>query len=334
MKKLLSLILALAMTLSVATLASAEAQTTIKIASAMVTENPEGGLEQALADAYMALHPEVKIEFVSMPAPEVSKQIVVLAANDDLPDMFFVPNDFMSTLYELDIVADLEGLLGEEWLAGYNPNLLKDVKINGKMMSIPFYCSPYAVIYRTDWFQELGLTIPKTWDEFIEVSKALTRDTDQDGTVDKYAFSMVGARNNSGEQRFVLFTKSFGVDEVYQTEDGAWKSDIFEPGFKNGLQLFTDLYNVHGVVPPGPFEVDYSASMQLFTSGVTGMILSGPHSLGFITKTNPTWRNLGSLCDSHGYGSRRHFRHRRLHHHQHLRASGRLRGLYEVHHQR
>ena len=125
MKKLLSLILALAMTLSVATLASAEAQTTIKIASAMVTENPEGGLEQALADAYMALHPEVKIEFVSMPAPEGSKQIVVLAANDDLPDMFFVPNDFMSTLYELDIVADLEGLLGEEWLAGDNPNLLR-----------------------------------------------------------------------------------------------------------------------------------------------------------------------------------------------------------------
>lgn len=297
MKKLLALLLSLMLVMSITTFASAEEPVTITIASAMVTEDPEGGLEQGLADAYMELHPNVKIEFISMPAPEVSKQIVVLAANDDLPDMFFVPNDFMSTLYELDIVADLEGLMGEEWLAGYNQNLLKDVKINDKMMSVPWYASPYAVIYRLDWFEELGLKTPETWDEFINVAKALTRDIDGDGKTDKFGFSMVGARNNSGEQRFVLFSKSFGVDEIYQAEDGAWKSDISEEGFKNGLALFTDLYTKHGVVPAGPTEVDYSASMQLFTSEVTGMILSGPHSLGFITKTNPNLQGkLGSFA--------------------------------------
>ena len=57
--------------------------------------------------------------------------------------------------------------------------------------------------------------------------------------------------------------------------------------FKNALAYFTDLYVKEGVVPPGPVEVDYSASMELFTGEQTGMILSGPHSLGFITKQNP-----------------------------------------------
>lgn len=287
MKKLMSLVLALVMVLSMASFAQAEETVTIKIASAMASENPEGGLEQELMDAYMALHPNVKIERISMPAPEVAKQIVNLAHNEDLPDMFFVPNDFMPTLYDLDIVADLETLLGEEWLAGYNQTLLKDAKVNGKMVTIPWYASPYAVIYRLDWFEELGLKTPETWEEFVEVAKKLTRDTDGDGTIDKYAFSMVGARNNSGEQRFVLFTKSFGTDEIYQDADGKWVTDITKDGFKNGLKTFTDLYTVHGVVPAGPTEVDYNASMQLFTSEVTGMILSGPHSLGFITKTNP-----------------------------------------------
>ena len=37
---------------------------TLTIASAMVTENPEGGLEQALADAYMKEHPNVNVEFI------------------------------------------------------------------------------------------------------------------------------------------------------------------------------------------------------------------------------------------------------------------------------
>lgn len=270
-------------------------QVTLTIASAMVTENPEGGLEQGLADEYMKLHPNVKIEFISMPAAEISKRIVTMATGGNLPDMFFVPNDFMPQLYDLEIIADLESVMGADWLAGYNQNLLKDAKINDKLMSIPWYASPYAVIYRTDWFEEQGLKIPENWDEFLEISKALTRDTNSDGKVDKWAFSMVGSRNNSGEQRFILFTKSFGADEIYE-QDGSWKSDIKTEEFKDGLRYFTDLYTEFGVVPLGPTEVDYSASMELFTSEQTGMILSGPHSLGFITTTNPNLEGkLGSF---------------------------------------
>ena len=269
---------------------------TLRIASAMVIETPEGGLEQTLADKYMELHPNVKIEFISTPAVEVSKRIVTLAASDDLPDMFFVPTDFMPQLYSMDIVADLEGLLGDEWLAGYNENLLNDVKMNGKMVMVPWYASPYAVIYRLDWFQQLGLTIPKTWTQFLDVAKKMTRDTNSDGVVDTWAFSMVGARNNSGEQRFVLISRSFGTDEIYRNSSGVWESDIDSPAFKKALQYFTELSTVHKVVPPGPVEVDYAKSMELFTSQKTGMILSGPHSLGFITRTNPALKgNLGSF---------------------------------------
>ncbi|QQO10163.1 ABC transporter substrate-binding protein [Breznakiella homolactica] len=268
--------------------ADTDGKITLTIASAMVTEDPEGGLEQALADEYMRLNPNVTIKFISTPAPEISKRMVTLAASNDLPDMFFVPNDFMPQLYTMDIVADLEGLLGKEWLDGYNQNLLRDAKINGKMMTIPWYASPYAVIYRLDWFQELGLAIPETWDQFIEVAKKMTRDTNGDNRTDKWAFSMVGTRNNSGEQRFVLISKSFGADEIYQGAGGKWVSDISTPAFKNGLRLFTELYTKHGVVPPGPVEVDYAGSMTLFTTEQTGMILSGPHSLGFITKQNPS----------------------------------------------
>ena len=262
-------------------------QITLTIGSAMVTEDPEGAVEQEIANRYMALHPNVKIEFISMPATEVSKRIVTQAATDDLPDMFFVPNDFMPQLYDLEITANLEDLLGADYLAGYNQKILQDTKVNGKMMTVPIYASPYAVIYRADWFKELGLETPETWSEFLDVAKKLTRDTDGDGKIDKWAFSMVGARNNSGEQRFVLISKSFGAKEVTQDASGKWVSGVNSDEFKSALKYFTDLYVKEGVVPPGPVEVDYSASMELFTGEQTGMILSGPHSLGFITKQNP-----------------------------------------------
>ena len=264
-----------------------EEQITLTIASAMMTEVVEGAVEQEIANRYMDEHPNVNIEFISMPATEISKRIVTQAASNDLPDLFFVPNDFMPQLYDMEITADLESLLGEEYLAGYNPQLLADAKINDKMMCVPVYASPYAVIYRTDWFEELGLEVPETWDEFLDVCRALTRDTDGDGQVDRWAFSMVGSRNNSGEQRFVLFSRSFGANEIYQDESGAWTTDLGTPEFKDALAYFTGLYTEEGVVPPGPVEVDYSGSMELFTGEQTGMILSGPHSLGFITSQNP-----------------------------------------------
>ena len=107
---------------------------------------------------------------------------------------------------------------------------------------------------------------------------------------------MVGTRNNSGEQRFILISKSFGADEIYQDGNGEWKTDLGTDQFKDALTYFTDLYVKEGVVPPGPVEVDYSASMELFTGEQTGMIRSGPHSLGFITKQNPNLEGkLGSF---------------------------------------
>lgn len=274
---------------------------TLTIGSAMVTEDPEGAVEQEIAKRYMDAHPNVTVEFISMPATEISKRVVTQAATGDLPDMFFVPNDFMPQLYDLEITADLEGLLGADYLAGYNPKILSDSKVNDKMMTVPVYASPYAVIYRTDWFKELGLQAPTTWDEFREVAKALTRDKDNDGKIDTWAFSMVGARNNSGEQRFSLISKSFGADEVYQADGGGWSTDIGTPQFKEALTFFTDLYLKDKVVPPGPVEVDYSMSMELFTGEQTGMILSGPHSLGFITKQNPALEGkLGSFLIPQG----------------------------------
>lgn len=274
---------------------SGEGDITLTIASAMVTEDPEGGLEQALAEAYMEEHPNVNIEFISMPAPEISKRIVTMATGGNLPDLFFVPNDFMPQLYELDIVADLEGLMGQEWMDGCNQNLLRDIKINDKMMCVPWTTCPYAIIYRTDWMEELNLDIPETWEEFREVAKAMTRDTDGDGKTDAWGFGMVGSRDNSGEQRFALVSKSFGADEVYQ-ENGTWKTGVDSAEFENALKFYTELYTEDGVVPPGPTEVNYSSSLELFAAEQVGMIMTGPHSFGYILKNNPELEGkLGSF---------------------------------------
>ena len=101
---------------------SQEEEIVLTIGSAMVTEDPEGGVEQEIANRYMAEHPNVKIEFISMPAPEVSKRIVTQAATGDMPDMFFVPNDFMPQLY--DVSASKDGVVVKQSIPCYTTDII------------------------------------------------------------------------------------------------------------------------------------------------------------------------------------------------------------------
>ena len=48
--------------------------------------------------------------------------------------------------------------------------------LNGEWYTFPLYGFPHVVWYRTDLFQEAGLTPPTTWEEMLAVSKALTTD--------------------------------------------------------------------------------------------------------------------------------------------------------------
>ena len=61
----------------------------------------------------------------------------------------------------------------------------------------------------------------------MDCAKALTKDTDGDGQVDQWGFSMVGSNNSSGQSRFMSYLWSNGYELAYQ-EDGSdeWKTDI------------------------------------------------------------------------------------------------------------
>ncbi|MCO4781059.1 MAG: ABC transporter substrate-binding protein [Candidatus Cloacimonetes bacterium] len=62
-----------------------------------------------------------------------------------------------------------------------------------KTFGIPDEFTTLALFYNKDLFEEAGLDPhkpPRSWDEFIEYSKKLTKDLDGDGLTDQYAFAM------------------------------------------------------------------------------------------------------------------------------------------------
>lgn len=260
----------------------------LKIISATVVENPEGTVEKKFAEEYMAANPHIDIEFIGTPMNEVYAKIMTMATGGDVPDIFINSPEFYAQAAEMGLAEDLNGLFDEEFIEGFHPATLKQAMIDGRLEYAPWFTIPTGLLYRKDWFEEEGIKLPETWDEFIDAAKKLTKDTDGDGNVDRWGYAMVGSKNGSGGSRFVPIMRTFGAAELIRDENGQWITQFDSPEAIEALQFYGDLVNVHEVVPPGPFQTSYAEAVSLMASEKTAMMVTGPHSIGAILQQNPS----------------------------------------------
>ncbi len=269
--------------------AYAEDEITLTIMSCLQTED-EAELEQGIADAYMAEHPNVKIEFISVANNDLDAQITTLAASDDLPDAFFLNTAFMSTALDMGIVQDAAPYLSDEFKVDLSPEVTEFCTLDDHLMLVPWFQIPIALIYRADWLEQAGIEKIETMEDFEAAAKAFTEISGA------YGFAMVGARNGSGEARFSQYAKAFGVNEVWQNDDGSWETDLTSDKFKTALQSFVDLDLVDGVVPAGASETAYPDAVTYFANEQAGLIISGSNAVGAILNRNPELQGkLGSV---------------------------------------
>lgn len=281
MKKYLSIVLALMMTLSCAVIsAGAEEAVEILYLSSTILETPEGQFEQELIDRFNAEHPGIVVSVEGCAANDLNSKLTAMANAGDLPAFVMGNETVMSALVDMEMVVPMEELMDQAYIDGFVSANLESYAIDGVHYGIPYFGGAQGIIYRKDVFEEKGLSEPTTWDEFVEVCKALTVD-------DSYGITLVGTKNSSGASRFQPVIHNFGCDEFYKDADGKWVTDIGSENFTRALKAFTDLDVVHGVVPAGVVETGYPEAVALFTSGKAAMIISGSNAIGAITTQVP-----------------------------------------------
>ena len=281
------------------TQAASGEQVTLTVMDGYAPEDPHGQYIYQYAEEFMKENPDIKVEIQAIASGDIYTKLAAMATSpDDLPTMFFTSADQVPTLYDLGLTEDLNNWMDKEAIDGLANGVMDACTIDGQMTYYPVAVQPQAVIYRMDRFEEAGLKVPATWDEFVDCAKALTKDTDGDGQVDQWGFSMVGSNNSSGQSRVMSYNMSTGYELAYQ-EDGSdeWKTDITtDPAFVDVFSKWTDMNNVEGVVPTGITEVDYPTAANYFAMGYTSMFLTGPNALGVAYANNPELKGkLGSF---------------------------------------
>ncbi|WP_214628236.1 extracellular solute-binding protein [Paenibacillus agaridevorans] len=144
---------------------------------------------------------KLKVEWL-VPDNQYDQKLNVMIASDDLPDIMMVNAVQLKQLVDNEMVADLT-----EVYAQYKSELtdqimmsdggigLKQATFDGKLMALPQMngaadSAPILWI-RKDWLDHLGLAVPATMEELINVAKAFTEnDPDQNGQKDTYGLAL------------------------------------------------------------------------------------------------------------------------------------------------
>lgn len=248
-------------------------------------------------DDYMAMYPNVKLNPVECSMNDLYTTLITQSTAGTLPDIFTMSEAFSANCLDMGMSTDkLADLLGEDYLNGLMEVAVKNATIDDTLVYMPWQNNTTAMVYRKDLFEEKGIEIPKTWDEFLKAAKTLTEDLDGDGRTDRYGSAFAGTRNDSAESRFQTFALTFGCDFVKENGDGSFTSGFGTDAFKNAMSSFIDLAVNEGVTPPGLIETGYSEAYTMLAADQACMFFSASNVLGGIYNANPEMKGkMGSF---------------------------------------
>lgn len=129
---------------------------------------------------------------------------------------------------------------------------------------MPWNTQVLYVYYRPSMFKKVGISVPKTYAEFLEACRKLTQDTNGDGKTEVYGFGMRGAKG--GQEPWGSFIWARG---------GTFEN-LTTPQAVQGMQDYIDLFKKGYAPPTAPMD-GFNEIIANFKSGKTAMTV---HHIG------------------------------------------------------
>ncbi|MGG4490865.1 ABC transporter substrate-binding protein [Metabacillus idriensis] len=125
---------------------------------------------KGLIEEFEAENPDIRIKFDSPPEAETVLRTKLI--KNDIPDVMLIAGN--ATYGELGRAGVLEDFADSELIDSIQPSYLDMIdRLVGPekdgVYGLPYATNANTVIYNKQKFEELGLEVPKTWDEFIAV---------------------------------------------------------------------------------------------------------------------------------------------------------------------
>lgn len=231
-------------------------------------DNADNPMDELVA-AFEEANPDITIEAENIPWNSYYDQLYTAVIGGNAPDAAMVKMFAQPRLVEMGALQPIDDWLAEWDGAGeLQDNLLNlTAGPDGTQYYLPVQYVVLYLYYRPSMFEELGLEVPTTCDEFREAANALTRDTDGDGQIDTYGFGFRGAQG--GHDHWATFT--LGAEGVSLTDGLTSEAGVA------GTQFVADLFQEDGVFPPSAPNDGFQEIIGAFKAGKTAMTI---HHIG------------------------------------------------------
>ncbi|GAA0178865.1 ABC transporter substrate-binding protein [Clostridium sediminicola] len=139
------------------------------------TQEPDSTFFNEVAAEYEKVNPNVKIDVQSISNDPFKEKIKVVLGTDEAPDVFFTwPGDFTNRFIRADKIYDLTDELAKDgWGDTFVEAQVEPFKYKDKVYGVPYRLDGKVFVYNKKIFDEVGVSAPNTWDEFIEVCEKI-----------------------------------------------------------------------------------------------------------------------------------------------------------------
>lgn len=235
-------------------------------------DKPEVSLTP-LVEKFQKENPTIKVvaEFIDWNA--YNQKLVTAIAGGTPPDVSQIKLWWQPQLVEMAALAPLDDYI-KSWPGRTDifDNIWSLTRhSDGKQYLMPLQMVILYMYYRVDMMKDLGLKVAATRDEYLDVAKKLTRDTNGDGLPDVYGFGIRGGRG--GHDWWGTFVLSSGA----QFFDASGNSGLTTAEAIAANQWFIDMYRVHKVSPPTTPTDGFAEIIANMKSGRTATTI---HHLG------------------------------------------------------
>ena len=114
-------------------------------------------------------NPDVKINWIDVPFSEGEKRTLAAVLSDAPADLINLNPDFSAILAEKGVLEEINESDAEQ----YKDTIIKALKYNGKLYSLPWYATSAITIYNKDLLNSIGENVPEKYEDLLVISEKI-----------------------------------------------------------------------------------------------------------------------------------------------------------------
>lgn len=196
-------------------------------------------------------HPGVHVVYETGITPDNYEEYIArkILKNEPL-DILYIPSNMLNTLYDAKALEPLNNYIIRYNLntEAYYPACLEAGMVDNVIYALPYESVPRVMFVNKTLLENEGIDIPSsdwTWDDFLKIAKAVTRDKNNDNIIDQFGFygytfedayisndaTLYDEKSNTVNINNNIVSAAEYLRNLYHLHDERLTSDMFDKGY-------------------------------------------------------------------------------------------------------